>query len=432
MANEMVQGLLQNLLQPTQGPNPADIMAAISSRNPMASVAAMQAPQLSQMFGQQFRGLVGGLTGRPAPLTANEAYTAAVQQLSAQPDFMNSSASLAQLAKAASAVGRTQEAMQFSLLASQRKQEEELKIKEEQERLLRERQLNAQITSAEAQAKAALANARTPEEIEAAIAASAALTEQRRIENEQAPEKLKIQRQEQQTRLLEAQNRSDAIAAQLEANKLAKEGLDVATRERMNDLEQEAMTQFNQAERLISVANNWTDNPPTPGFFGSLESAFKEWTGTQGGEDEIRRQYNQVLQSGVIASLPPGAASDRDIIEAKKGWPSEFSNPESLARFLRGSAKLAAIASEQAQQKAQWINTTKNLVGFSNEWRKYTQSENFSRDIASKYNLNWDQGTVNITDEEAQELLKPRATTPASNPMGRGGPMPTPTRSLFR
>lgn len=124
MANEMVQGLLQNLLQPTQGPNPADIMAAISSRNPMASVAAMQAPQLSQMFGQQFRGLVGGLTGRPAPLTANEAYTAAVQQLSAQPDFMNSSASLAQLAKAASAVGRTQEAMQFSLLASQAREQE--------------------------------------------------------------------------------------------------------------------------------------------------------------------------------------------------------------------------------------------------------------------------------------------------------------------
>jgi hypothetical protein len=127
MANEMVQGLLQNLLQPTQGPNPADIMAAISSRNPMASVAAMQAPQLSQMFGQQFRGLVGGLTGRPAPLTANEAYTAAVQQLSAQPDFMNSSESLAQLAKAASAVGRTQEAMQFSLLASQAREQEAAK-----------------------------------------------------------------------------------------------------------------------------------------------------------------------------------------------------------------------------------------------------------------------------------------------------------------
>jgi hypothetical protein len=134
MANEMVQGLLQNLLQPTQGPSPADIMAAISSRNPMASVAAMQAPQLSQMFGQQFRGLVGGLTGRPAPLTANEAYTAAVQQLSAQPDFMNSSASLAQLAKAASAVGRTQEAMQFSLLASQAREQEAAKAKLEAEK----------------------------------------------------------------------------------------------------------------------------------------------------------------------------------------------------------------------------------------------------------------------------------------------------------
>jgi hypothetical protein len=124
MANEMVQGLLQNLLQPTQGPNPADIMAAISSRNPMASVAAMQAPQLSQMFGQQFRGLMGAVRGQPAPLTGNEAYAAAIQQLSQQPGFMANSESLLGLAKAASAVGRMPEAMQFSMLASQAQQQE--------------------------------------------------------------------------------------------------------------------------------------------------------------------------------------------------------------------------------------------------------------------------------------------------------------------
>jgi hypothetical protein len=124
MANEMVQGLLQNLLQPTQGPSPADIMAAISSRNPMASVAAMQAPQLSQMFGQQFRGLMGAVRGQPAPLTGNEAYAAAIQQLSQQPGFMANSESLLGLAKAASAVGRMPEAMQFSMLASQAQQQE--------------------------------------------------------------------------------------------------------------------------------------------------------------------------------------------------------------------------------------------------------------------------------------------------------------------
>lgn len=126
MANELVQGLLQGLLQPQQGPNPADIMAAISSRNPMAAVSAMQAPQLSQMFGQQFRGLIGGLTGKPAPQTANEAFASSLQQMAAQPDLMNSSVGLAKMAQAASTVGRTAEAMQFSLLASQKKQEEEL------------------------------------------------------------------------------------------------------------------------------------------------------------------------------------------------------------------------------------------------------------------------------------------------------------------
>jgi hypothetical protein len=57
-------------------------------------------------------------------MTGNEAYTQAVQQLSAQPDFMNTSESLAKLAAAASAVGRTPEAMQFSMLASQARAQE--------------------------------------------------------------------------------------------------------------------------------------------------------------------------------------------------------------------------------------------------------------------------------------------------------------------
>lgn len=125
MPNELVQGLLQDLLRPQKGPAPADIMAAISAQNPMAAVAAMQAPQLGQMFGQQFRGLIGGLRGQPAPLTADEAMAAAIRQIAAQPDLMNSSAGMNQLAKAASVVGRTAEAMQFSLMASQLKQEED-------------------------------------------------------------------------------------------------------------------------------------------------------------------------------------------------------------------------------------------------------------------------------------------------------------------
>jgi hypothetical protein len=132
MANELVQGLLQNLLQPQQpqGPNPADIVTALNSRNPAATMAAIQAPQLGQMFGQQFRGLIGGITGNK-PLTANEAMAAATQQVAAQPGLMDSSVGLNQLARAAATVGRTAEAMQFSLMASQKKAEEDAQAKRE-------------------------------------------------------------------------------------------------------------------------------------------------------------------------------------------------------------------------------------------------------------------------------------------------------------
>lgn len=415
MANELVQGLLQSLLQPQQpqGPSPADIATAINSRNPVATMAAMQAPQLGQLFGQQFRGLIGAITGNK-PLTANEAMAMATQQMTqADPKFLGTSVGLAQLAKAASSVGRTAEAAQLSMLAAQKKQEEDLLQKDEQERMLREKQINAQISASEAQAQAALANARTPEEIAAAIAASEALTAQRQAEVANMPEELKIRQAESESRRLEAQNRSEALQAQIEANKLAREGLDVATRKTMNDAEQEAIAQFNQAENMIRVADAWAANPPTPGFFGSLESAWKDWTGTQGGEDIMRADYTRIMNSGVLSSLPPGAASDKDIQIAMAGWPSKFTNAETLAKFLRGTAKLAAIASEQAQQKAKWIKDTGNLVGFAQNWNEYTKGDTYQQDLESKYGIKFEPPEQDISPEEAQRLLNQGASAPS-------------------
>lgn len=126
MANEsFAQGLLQNLLAPQQQRmSPQDIMAAMSSPNPMASVMAASVPQTTQAIGQGIRGMIGGITGQ-TPYSATEAYNKAMQQISQQPGFGTTSASLTAMAQAANAVGRVPEAMQLMAQAN------ELKLKED-------------------------------------------------------------------------------------------------------------------------------------------------------------------------------------------------------------------------------------------------------------------------------------------------------------
>lgn len=139
MANEsFAQGLLQNLLAPQQQRmSSQDIMAAMSSPNPMAAVMAASVPQTTQAIGQGVRGMIGGITGQ-TPYSATEAYNKAMQQISQQPGFGTTSASLTAMAQAANAVGKIPEAMQLMAQANELKKAEQADIqKKAQARSLR-------------------------------------------------------------------------------------------------------------------------------------------------------------------------------------------------------------------------------------------------------------------------------------------------------
>ena len=132
MDNEsFAQGLLQNLLAPQQQRmSPQDIMAAMSSPNPMASVMAASVPQTTQAIGQGIRGMIGGITGQ-TPYSATEAYNKAMQQISQQPGFGTTSDSLTAMAQAANAVGRIPEAMQLMAQANEMKKAEDAESKKQ-------------------------------------------------------------------------------------------------------------------------------------------------------------------------------------------------------------------------------------------------------------------------------------------------------------
>lgn len=401
MANELLQGLLDSLMQrpEDQAQKQGAVLANLMGQpNPLASTAAFLLPGTMANVGSAARGLFG-LSQAATPEQKLQ------QLVASNPDMLNSSGGLVQLARLASASGNSAEAARLALMASQKKQEED-------KLALDKRVVESQIASNETQIKVALANARTPEERDAAIAAANALSAQRAAEVANMPEELKI-------RALEADNRKAALEAQIEQNKLAREGLDVATRKVMNDAEQQALGEFNRAENLKRVADAYDANKPTAGLIGGVESKVKSFFGSQGGEDQIRTEFNQVVQSGVLSSLPPGAASDRDIMEARKGWPSEYSDADTVAKFLRGMAKLSAISSEQAAEKAKYIADTKNLTGFTSHWRDITKQPSFADDIASKYGLTWDMPIV-LTDQQAADLRAKAPPPSTSKFTGRG------------
>lgn len=121
MANEIVQGLLGNLLQPQQqGPSPADIMAAVTSSNPMAAAMALNTPSMAQVFGRGARGLLGAAGIGQGQMSAEEA----LAQSMAQVDLTTSNG-LKQAAQNALTVGNRPLALQLTLQAQQLQAEEQ-------------------------------------------------------------------------------------------------------------------------------------------------------------------------------------------------------------------------------------------------------------------------------------------------------------------
>jgi hypothetical protein len=132
MANELMQGLLSSLLQPQQqqGPDPAAIMAAINTQNPMASVMAMQAPSIGANVGGMLRQAIGG-RGGIGTMTAQEAMAESMGKAD-----LSTAAGLTQAAQNAMAAGNRPLALQFTLQAQELARAEQKLAQETQQQQL--------------------------------------------------------------------------------------------------------------------------------------------------------------------------------------------------------------------------------------------------------------------------------------------------------
>lgn len=115
--------------------------------------------------------------------------------------------------------------------------------------------------------------------------------------------------------------------------------------------------QFNSlASRITNIGTAW-------GRLGSFDEWIKKSTGSENAVSELRQEYIRLRSTAAIQSLPPGPATDRDIQLALSGFPAETGNPQIIASFLRGVAKMKGIEAAVENSKAEWLTNNRGLLG---------------------------------------------------------------------
>jgi hypothetical protein len=185
--------------------------------------------------------------------------------------------------------------------------------------------------------------------------------------------------------------RAEELALTRERNEqLAAQQTD-QTRRMIAEATTESMNSRASAVNMLSIAKQYELTQPKPGFFGDAASAWRGFLGTQGGEDAVRQEYVKLRNEATISGLPPGAASDKDIEIAMRGWPPENAKADYLAQFMRGQAKLAALSAAMNSSKSTYISANNgNLAGFVEYWDEASSGEDFIKGIEGKYAISFD------------------------------------------
>lgn len=104
------------------------------------------------------------------------------------------------------------------------------------------------------------------------------------------------------------------------------------------------------------------------GWRSSGEELIKEVFGTQDDYSILRRDIQKQINANVLQALPPGPATDRDIAEAKKGFPPSNADAEVLARYFRGVAKAQERKAAFEEFKARWASENPSTRGMMDAW----------------------------------------------------------------
>ena len=122
-----------------------------------------------------------------------------------------------------------------------------------------------------------------------------------------------------------------------------------------------------QATRLNALATELSSLNAWSGAAGSAAEYLKRATGSQNAQTLLRQEYVRMRQSLVSQALPPGAASDKDIALAMEGFLPANADPQAMASFLRGMAKVQTITAEVETARGDWLASNRGSLGRSGQ-----------------------------------------------------------------
>jgi len=137
--------------------------------------------------------------------------------------------------------------------------------------------------------------------------------------------------------------------------------------------------------------------------------------GLRDAEEEEKTAFLRARNASVVAALPPGVATDRDIVEFKKGFPPDNASSEEVLRYLRGEEKalaatadLAVLADAHLQRQ---INSggDATMLGFIAKKENYGSAMNIAQQRISAARA---AGDVNAEQQEIRLLTEALGFTP--------------------
>jgi len=131
-----------------------------------------------------------------------------------------------------------------------------------------------------------------------------------------------------------------------------------ATQKLVNDKTIAAVGKETLGQGYLDLAGRIEKSNLSGGLFSSATQAIK---GLGGSPDQLRLEFARIKNSGVLASLPPGPATDKDVLLASRGFPKDNANKKEIASFLRGMAKLQMVQAAGDTAQAEWISSNGSL-----------------------------------------------------------------------
>jgi hypothetical protein len=110
-----------------------------------------------------------------------------------------------------------------------------------------------------------------------------------------------------------------------------------------------------KAEALAQKFDKFAKDNTFSGVAGKARESVARGLGVDNDLTAARRAYDQLKNSAVVASLPPGAASDRDIAMMEAGFPESTASPAEVAEFLRSLARVQRVESRMKNFEADYV-----------------------------------------------------------------------------